>query len=204
MNRPLLAAFTAAALVVMVCGQARAAVCEAIAGNLVANCGFETNDLTGWTLTPAASGSAWFVGSTIVNSGNYAWNMGATNLIDDVISQLLPTVLGQEYRIEFYYNSVGDVPNGFTALWDASPLVSVSDTGPTNGYVHYSFLVTGTANDTISFGGHNTFGFDQLDDVSVVAVLRALEPRSLTLLGTSVAFLGLLWAAGRMTSVRSR
>jgi hypothetical protein len=60
---------------------AAGSVCNAVAGNLVANCGFETGDFTGWTLT----GNPGFIsiissgtgnGGTSPNSGNFAAQRG--------------------------------------------------------------------------------------------------------------------------------
>src|SRR5580700_9508392 len=63
--------------------QATASICDAIAGNLVTNCGFETGDFTGWTLSgndvPGALGNLYGVegtdpyptpGGTAPQSGN--------------------------------------------------------------------------------------------------------------------------------------
>jgi hypothetical protein len=44
-------------------------ICDAAAGNLVQNCGFETGDLTSWTQTPASEGSSFGVDSINPNSG---------------------------------------------------------------------------------------------------------------------------------------
>src|SRR5262249_48593705 len=54
-------------------------ICDAIAGNLVTNCGFESGDFTGWTQTPASFGSDFFVGDgSLINSGNFGAAFGAT------------------------------------------------------------------------------------------------------------------------------
>jgi hypothetical protein len=89
-------------------------------GGLVVNGDFATGDLTGWTFTPASSGSDQTV------SGN-AWFMGAVNLIDDTISQTLTTVPGANYVFSFDYSQVGEFPNGFTATWDGVTVLQVVD-----------------------------------------------------------------------------
>src|ERR1700728_1754539 len=62
-------------------GRAGSSICAAVAGNLVANCGFETGDFTGWTVTgsdvPLSEGILYGVeGQDPIdliypNSGNY-------------------------------------------------------------------------------------------------------------------------------------
>jgi hypothetical protein len=76
-TKTLMTAMVAGAALLAMGAQAKAAdVCSSITGNLVANCGFETGNLSGWTFTPAPSGSDQFVGSGAF-SGSFAWNMGA-------------------------------------------------------------------------------------------------------------------------------
>jgi len=72
-----LAASSLAVLFLTLAGTAKADVCGSIAGNVVANCGFETGDFSGWTLSGNLQGGAppnfyYGVDNTNPNSGSYA------------------------------------------------------------------------------------------------------------------------------------
>src|SRR5271168_230924 len=85
--------------------------CDAIVGNLVANCGFEggtfiVDGVTGvtqpdsWTFTPAAFDSdAEVFSNTAVHSGKSFYGFGATGGANDTISQAITTISGDNYGI---------------------------------------------------------------------------------------------------------
>jgi len=52
-------------------------ICDGAGGNLVQNCGFETGDFSGWTVTPAASNSRLYV-TSIAYSGYFGAVFGAS------------------------------------------------------------------------------------------------------------------------------
>ena len=72
--RATLLALLLASLVVMTTSAFGQGICYGIAGNLVANCGFETGDFAAWT----QSGNLGFtgMGTTNPNSGSFAAFLG--------------------------------------------------------------------------------------------------------------------------------
>jgi hypothetical protein len=167
-------------------------VCDAIAGNLVANCGYETGTFSSWTVTgagPTVVEGAGF--DTGPNSGSYFAALGAVGS-DGHVAQTLSTVAGQTYTFNFFLASDGGTPSDFTAQWDGTTLVSLTNT-PATPYIPYSFTVTGTGSDTILFNARNDPSYWGLDDVSVVASTATPEPSSLI---GSLLMLGLLAGCG--------
>ncbi len=77
---------------------AAASSCDAVAGNLVVNCGFETATLRGWTLTPTASKVA-----SVPHTGAYSVELNSGGLFTTgYLSQVLATASpGTTYRLEF-------------------------------------------------------------------------------------------------------
>lgn len=200
-----------AALVFSPALRASSSICDSISGNLVTNCGFEaSNDLeassiTGWTLTPAAEGSDSGVESDITNSGSGAFEFGAEENDYDTLSQSIATINGQSYTLSFYlFDSQGDGAGSdtdFQALWDGSSLLDQYTT--TDGFVEYSYTVTGGAggdcidgcSDTLTFEGYNNPSWYYLDDVSLTtgSDTETPEPSSFLLLGS-----GLVGLAGML------
>jgi hypothetical protein len=165
--------------------------CDAIAGNLVTNCGFETGNFSGWTQTPAAVGSLFGVDGN-PNSGNNAAFFGAeVPPFEDMISQSISTSPGQAYTISFFLENDGGTPSQFTAMFDGTTLLSLTNPGPF-GYTEFTDTVTAIGSSTtLSFAAYQVPAFFFLDDISVVAT-AVPEPTSLALLGGALAGLGLL------------
>jgi hypothetical protein len=164
-------------------------LCDAVAGNLVVNCGFETGDFTGWTVLNNDGFTS--VQSTFdlgPNSGTFYAALGTIGG-DATIEQTITDVPGQTYLFSFYHGSDGGQPNDFTAEWDGTPLLSLTDL-PATPYTLYSFTETGTGSDTISFLARNDPSFDALDDV---VVSGTPEPASLPLVAIALGGIALVY-----------
>lgn len=88
----------------------------AIAGNinLVVNPGFETGDLTGWTLT---NNEDSFVGDYDPHTGSYDLQLENSGS-DAILSQTITDIAGQNYTFSFWVRPDGDQPSDFSALFD--------------------------------------------------------------------------------------
>jgi hypothetical protein len=158
-------------------------------GGIVVNGGFESGNLTGWTIVPAASGSNCSVGDLYPHTGAYGAYWGATGTDVDTISQALTTVAGNVYDMDFWVRCngiAGDVPtNLFSVSWDGVSLPGF----PLNdqaafAYTHFSFTglqATGPST-VIAFAGRNDEASYRLDDVNVEAQPTIPEPSALILL----------------------
>src|SRR5262249_42875641 len=92
-----------------------AALCDHVPGNLVANCGFETGDFTGWTRS--GDPSATSITTAAAHSG--MWGL-FTGPVQDLgfFSQMLPTVSGGNYRICYWISNLSSgTPNRFQVSW---------------------------------------------------------------------------------------
>jgi len=176
-------------------GAGSPSICDAIAGNLVMNCGFESGDFTGWAQTPAFIGSDFSVrGGSIINSGDFGAGFGATNPpFEDKISQSIPTIAGDAYHVSFFLENEGGPANKFTAMFGGTTLLSGTDSD-SFGYTEVTDTVVATGSSTtLSFAAFQAPSFFGLDDVSVLPVTPVAtvpEPASLVLLGGALFALG--------------
>ncbi|MDP9040034.1 MAG: PEP-CTERM sorting domain-containing protein [Acidobacteriota bacterium] len=163
----------------------------------MANCGFETGNFSGWTVTDTSGNTLVAATSAsagvTANSGTYVALLGATD--GGTLQQTLTDVAGQVYDFSFYLQN--EPSPGFTgpdsfgvSVIDGSSntttLMSATAIDQTSGYTLYTFQFTGTGSDTISFNDLNSPSYYNVDDVSVAA--HAPEPSSLALMGTGAVF----------------
>ncbi len=153
--------------------------------NLVINGGFETGVFSGWSPTPAASGSDFGVSITDPHSGSYSAFFDASLDDYDSISQSIPTTVGETYTFTFWlHNDVGNEPNSFIAQWAGTQVLNLSSVNPFP-YTEYSYTETATTSTTmIEFSGTEgtllgSGGTFFLDDVSVTASIP--EPSTLSI-----------------------
>lgn len=167
--------------------------CAAVTGNLVANCGFETGSLSGWTQTGNSNGR---VAGSPVHSGNYEFCF-CNDSPATTITQTIADTPGS-YTLTFYLMDQGQgSPVQFQALWNGTPVVSI---GPSIaapfGWTPYSVTVTATGSDTLSFTGYNNPGYFYLDDISLTNVAQGGLLPAVQLAGDhqTVTFAGALLA----------
>jgi hypothetical protein len=150
---------------------------------LVINGGFETGDLSWWTLAGNGQiGSTLFDGVIASNSvygdcahsGLYGMAMGDTNIA--YLYQSIPTEAGQDYLLSFWLeNLTNGTGEQFLANWNTSPATTnqIFNQSFTTafGWTNLQFLVQAAGpNTTLQFGALNIPDLFGLDDISVTPV----------------------------------
>jgi len=186
--------FAAASLLAIGTASANAtpSLCDATAGNLILNCGFETGSFSSWNTAPASTGSIFGVGGLgSEHTGSNGAYFGAVGGLPDAINQIVATAPGHLYHLEFYFKSDGQTPNGaFVAYIDNAfhTLGSASDI-PVMDWTYEDFFFTPiTPNTRIAFGGQDGPGFLGVDDFVLRDVTeRVPEPFTLGVFGAGLA-----------------
>lgn len=196
--------------------RARAApsLCDAVSGNLVANCGFEGGSHAsgadsgvpdGWTSNGAFDAAPAFnyaIGS-IANSGGFALSIG--NYDGDAapaLSQTLTDSAGTLYAGALYVDDEGcctDSAAFFDVQVNGITVLALDATDTTGSFVAYTFGFTGTGADTLTLSGNTDPSEWYVDDV-VVTAAEVPEPSSLALLAGA---LGAVWGRRRVGRPRS-
>jgi hypothetical protein len=186
--------------------------------DLVTNGNFSAGNTTvchdqtcpGWTVTLAPSGSALLFNDDnkdlTIPPGTGFVTFGATEGINDEISQVIPTIVGQTYTVSFQFGS--DTPSGpqsFSVMLGST--VVYSETNDTTGAVpcgadfcveltlHSINVVADSSNATLAFFGQNAPATSSLADISVVLATPGPVPAPIVgagLPGLILASVGIL------------
>jgi hypothetical protein len=176
-----------------------ASVCDAISGNLVANCGFESDPggttlPTGWTLTDGPFG---FTNGASAHSGTWGYFLNQGRLPDPlVLSQSIATTFGHLYEVSFWattgFDSFGR--DSLDVTFGGVPIYSqVSTPLSSNDFVGHSFILLAVlASTDLVFSARSHSVGISLDDISVTDVTAAVTPipATLPLFASGVGALG--------------
>jgi hypothetical protein len=140
--------------------------CARVAGNLVANCGFETGDFTSWT----RSGDSGFtsIDAIAAHSGSFGLNIGPTGGLG-FIAQNLATKAGGSYSLCYWLANLGGPANRFQVSWGGTIIRDDSNLS-VFPYTQSCIDVVAPSDSTeLKFGFLQVPSFFHFDDVSVAA-----------------------------------
>ena len=149
----------------------------ALSVDLVTNGGFENGNFSGWT--QSGNMGATGVSTATVHSGIYSAYLGPVGSLG-YLSQMLPTVIGGTYNLNFWLQHDGGTPSEFLVVWGGNNIFDTTNP-PSFIYTLESFSLTAASSSTeLKFGFREDPSFFHLDDVSVIG---APEPTTIILLG---------------------
>jgi len=140
--------------------------CDAIPGNLVANCGMETGNYPPWVRSGDPSFTS--IDNASAHSGVFGLDIGPVNGLG-FIAQNLATKAGGNYALRFWLKNLGGNPNRIQVSWGGTVILDRSDL-PAFNYTEYCWNGTAATDSTeLKFGYLQVPSFFYHDDVSVVA-----------------------------------
>lgn len=159
-----------------------------------------------WNFTPASDGgglllvgglgsSNFDLGIAAEDGGSYL-AFGALGPALDSISQTLSTTAGSSYDLSFWLDTdqSAGAPMQLVAAWGSNAVLNLTAPLSASGWNPYSFEVTGSGSDTLSFSGFDSNGYTLLDNVQVQPIAAGDgAPGLLLTIGTVFGLLAFRW-----------